>query len=82
MPTTLLCTPPGFSDLPTPLHASWERLNDVDEQKLNGFCRRRMVTTVTYFSCCVLDIDSITTSLWILSPNVTDNFGPNRNLLK
>lgn len=51
--------PPGFSDLPAALHASWERLNDVDEQKLNGFRRRRMVTTVTYFSCCVLDIDSI-----------------------
>ena len=74
--------PPRVFNLPTALHASWERLNDVDEQKLNGFRRRRMVTTVTYFSCCVLDINSITTSLWILSPNVTDNFGPNRNLLK
>ena len=74
--------PPRVFNIPTALHASWERLNDVDEQKLNGFCWRRMVTTVTYFSCCMLDIDSITTSLSILSPNVTDNFGPNRNLLK
>ena len=45
--------------IPSPLHSSWEKHNDVDEQKLNGFRRRVVAVTLTYI-CHSIDGKAIT----------------------